>query len=338
MNNNSINSIARWVFLLITFMTLWYLNDVLKVKDEHGTKQTLALYYQPSNSIDVAMLGSSHIHCDIDPGILWTEYGIASYDFSAAEQPLWITYHYLIEFCKYQNPQVIVLDLYSAAKRKEDYQYDWIRPNIHGLRFSVNKLQMLWVSVERNRLRDYFPDFVYYHDRIGKLTEDDWLYPFRAPDELCAFKGYTPYFNDEEQEEPDLAQVHSGGLTAKQEIYLQKIITYTQQHNIELFLIVTPYITNDQDELVFNRIREIAEMNGLDFNSTNYDYDGIGLDFETDFNDGSHLNYRGAEKFSAYLGKELKSRFDLPDRRGDARYESWEINSSLTEKYIKENS
>ena len=44
----------------------------------------------------------------------------------------------------------------------------------------------------------------------------------------------------------------------------------------------------------------------------NKKYDKIGLDFDKDFMDNSHLNYSGAGKFTTYLGKELKSRFELP--------------------------
>ncbi len=74
------------------------------------------------------------------------------------------------------------------------------------------------------------------------------------------------------------------------DIYLQKIIDYTKKNDIELFLIVTPYITNDNQELIYNRVKEIAQMNDIEFNSTNYDYDKIGLDFENDFMDNSHLS------------------------------------------------
>ena len=54
----------------------------------------------------------------------------ASYDYSGAEQPLWMTYFYLKELYKYQTPKVVVVDMYAPARFKEDYQYDWIAENI----------------------------------------------------------------------------------------------------------------------------------------------------------------------------------------------------------------
>ncbi len=315
----------RIIFILLVVISFWYWNGVLCIKNDDGIKQATAMYYQPKNTVDVVMLGSSHIHYAIDTGTLWKDYGIAAFDYSAAEQPLWITYHYLKEFCKYQNPKVVVIDLFSPALRKEDYQYDWLLPNVLGMRVSLNKLEMLEASVEREKIGNYFPSFAVYHDRIGELTVSDFLYPFQRQTDLVNYKGFKPMLKVTPQTKPEITQTGSGGLTIKSEIYLQKIIDYTKKNNIELFFIVTPYITNDDQELVYNRVKEISKMNGIDFNSTNYDYDIMGIDFEKDFTDESHLNYYGAVKFTEYLGNELKSRFVLPDHRGDPAYDSWEI-------------
>ncbi len=331
-------NILRIAFIILTLFSLWYWNGVMSVKNDHGITQATAVYYQPKNTVDVVMMGSSHIHYNINTGILWHDYGIASFDYSGAEQPLWITYHYLVEFCKHQKPKVMVLDLYSLANNKDDYQYDWIKPNILGMRFSLNKLQMLYDSVEIEKIGDYFPSIAVYHDRFSELTKEDFIYPFVLQTEMQNFKGFAPSFETNSQEQPTWSQTQSGGMTLKQELYLQKIIDYTKKHNIELFLIVTPYITNDEDELVYNRVKEIAAMNGIDFNSTNYDYDEIGLDFSRDFYDRSHLNYRGAEKFTNYLGKELKSLFEIPDRRGQEGYESWDRDYENIQEMMEKNS
>ena len=328
--------LARAAFLLLLVLSIRFLDRVLCVKSSKGIDQARAMYYQPRNSIDVVMMGSSHIHCDIDTGILWKNYGITSFDYSAAEQPLWCTYHYLREICKYQDPKVVVLDLYACAQFKDDYQYTWLAENLYGMRFSVNKLQMLYASCEPAYWSDYFPAFVSYHDRFSSLTKEDFLYPFTAPAQMRSFKGFTPYLDAEPQERPHLIETKSGGITVKSEQYLLRIIEYTKAHDIELFLIVTPYITTSADELVYNRIKEIASDYDVQFSSTNYDYDEIGLDFETDFYDGSHLNYWGALKFTEYLGKQLHERFTLQDHRGEAGYETWEENYQAIAAYVAE--
>ncbi len=148
--------LAAVLSLLLLVNGLAAANRLLCVKSQDGIDQARAFYHQPENSIDVVFLGSSHIHCNINTAYLWTEYGIAAYDYSAAEQPLWMTYYWLREFCKTQKPKLVVLDVYSPAAYEADYQYRWMEENLFGMRFSANKLEMMQASVEKKRLSDYF--------------------------------------------------------------------------------------------------------------------------------------------------------------------------------------
>ncbi|SDB45853.1 hypothetical protein [Butyrivibrio sp. INlla16] len=312
------------ICMIFAFCCAYSMADrILNFKTEHGVVQARAFYSQPKNTVDVAFLGSSHVHCDINTAYLWERFGIAGYDYSAAEQPLWITYYYLQEFCKYQNPGLVVIDLYSPARFKDDYQYNWLGDNVYGMRFSLTKLQMLHDACEPDRYGDYFPSISAWHSEYKSVQIPDVIQQLKK-DDLEAFKGYTPYMNVSVQPEPELNETRSGGFTAKSELYLMKIIEYTRAHDIDLFLMVSPYITISEDETVYNRIKEIAEQYDVSFISTNYNYQDMGLNFSTDFNDASHLNYLGSCKFTEFLGHEIKERFDIPDRRGQNGYESWD--------------
>ena len=325
-NNKTIKIfLCLFLFGIVMYGSIWCLDRVLCVKTEHGILQARNMYDQPKNSVDVVFMGSSHIHCDVNTALLWEQYGIAAYDYSAAEQPLWVTYFYLKEFCKYQNPKLVVLDLYSPARFKEDYQYDWLYDNLAGVKFSLNKLKMLYVSCEPEYYFDYFPSIGAYHNRYAEVTEEDYEYLFSKRSERQVNKGFTPYFQTRPQSEPEITQKKSGGITVKSEQYLQKIIEFAQDNDIDLFLIVSPYITTQEDELVYNRVHEIADQCGLQFNSTNYFYSEMDLNFDKDFFDESHLNYAGSIKFTEYLGKELKEKYDLPDRRGLEKWKSWDL-------------
>ena len=46
--------------------------------------------------------------------------------------------------------------------------------------------------------------------------------------------------------------------------------------------------------------------------------------YSSDFADWQHLNVKGSIKFSRKLAEDLKERYDLPDRRGEAGYASWD--------------
>lgn len=322
-------------FLILFLLTIYLASSILSIKSEHGIDQQAGLYWQRENSIDVVMMGTSHIHCDVNTALLWEKYGIAAYDYSGAEQPLWMTYFYLKELYKYQKPEVVVLDLYAPARLKDDYQYKWIAENIYGMRFSFNKLQMLAVSVEPQKIFNYFPSFAVYHNRYDDLEKEDFQNFWWDMEEKESFKGYTPYWGIWAQKRPQIQSEEESGLTKKSEKYLRKIIAYTKKKGTELVLISAPYIITSQDKETYNQIEEIARQEGITFIDYNESYDEIGLDFEKDFNDDSHLNYWGSCKFTDYLGEFLNACDRVPDRRGQEGYESWDAHVDLVTKQLE---
>lgn len=328
----------NWIrigFVLLFLVTIYLAASILSIKSYHGVNQKEGLYWQPKDSIDVVMMGTSHVHCNINTALLWERYGIAAYDYSGAEQPLWMTYYYLKEFYKYQTPGAVIVDMYAPARFKEDYQYDWMAENVYGMRFSLNKLQMLSASVEPERLHEYFPSFAVYHNRYDDLETDDFENFFWDEKEKEAFKGYTPYWDRTPQTRPDISEDGSGGLTEKSEEYLRKIIALTKEKGSDLVLIVAPYIITAEDKQTYNRIVEIAAEEGITFINYNEYYDEIGLDFNEDFYDESHLNYWGSCKFTDYLGIFLTYNDRIPDRRGRKGYESWDDNVRIIYEELK---
>ena len=109
----------------------------------------------------------------------------------------------------------------------------------------------------------------------------------------------------------------------------EKIISLTKKNNTRLVLMVTPYIITNEDMRAYNKIAEIAGEEGITFINYCEYFDEIGLDFEKDFNDESHLNYWGSCKFTDFLGGFLDCDDAIPDRRGEEGYESWDDNVQM---------
>ena len=53
--------------------------------------------------------------------------------------------------------------------------------------------------------------------------------------------------------------------------------------------------------MYYNSVENIAKEQGISFVDYNEKYDEIGLDLSADFFDKTHLNFKGADKFSAYF-------------------------------------
>ena len=107
-------------FLLTLALVLGYTVYVLTPKYDYGICPMVNFYQQPEDSIDVLVLGTSCAYSGVNTNVLWAEYGIAAYNLCCAEQPYWVSYHYLVEALKTQSPKLILLDA-KAAIYQDDY-------------------------------------------------------------------------------------------------------------------------------------------------------------------------------------------------------------------------
>ena len=323
--------IIRTIYILLFVVIMYLAGRTLRLWSGHGIQQSASLYVQPKNTIDVAMMGQSHIHCDVNPYVLFEDYGIASYDMSAAEQPLWITYYYIREICKYQDPKVIVIDMYTPASFGDTFNDHWMGENLFGVRFSLNKLEMIFKACDVDQINRFFPSFFGYHSSYKDIKISDIPERIkRGPDP--GFKGYTGYDGTDHEFTTLTEEVtEKAEIPPRSREYLEKILDYTRENNMELFLVVAPHYNTYEKEIVYNGIGEWASQKGVPFFNGNHLMDEMGIDMDSDFHDKSHLNLEGSRKYSEFLGKILKETYDIPDRRGDDRYDSWK---NTGERYV----
>ena len=318
--------IRATVFCGLLLLLLQGTASVLCVKSPHGVNQVRYLYRQPRNRVDVLFLGSSHVHCNVATSLLWEEHGIASYLCTSAEQPLWNSYHNLVEALKTQSPGLVVLDMYCPARFYENVQEQWLDQNLDGMRLSWNKWQAVQASTDIERM-DFFLGFTKYHNRYDELQKEDFQNFFWNRKQQARWKGYTPLITQAELTQPDLDGVTGvQEMTEKSQLYFDKILELTKKEGIELALVSAPYLPEPEDQEVYNYIERIAEEEGilfLNYNTTPM-YEEVGVDFAVDFADHTHLNEAGSEKYTRHLGQWLKENYEIPDRRGQRGYESWE--------------
>lgn len=320
----------KWIralgFVCLLAAVLHMADSVLCVKSPHGVDQARYLYLQPREKIDVLFLGSSHVHCNVDTRILWDEYGIASYLCTGAEQPLWNSYHYLVDALKSQTPRLVVLDMYCPSRYYGDYQMGWIGENLGGMRLSLNKYKAVMASADADQM-EYLFGFLKYHSRYDKLKPEDFENFIWNRADQRRWKGYTPLNTHAGLTEPDLSYVTQvQEMTPKSQEYFDKIVALTKEKGISLALVSAPYLPEEEDQMVYLSIAQQAEEQGLlflNYNTTDV-YREMEIDFSVDFADHTHLNEEGSRKYTQHLGRWLKENYEIPDRRGAKGYESWE--------------
>lgn len=329
--------IAAALFLMLLTGTVGGVNWIFKLKATDGCYAAQMFYKQERNTIDVLCLGSSHTYTNINPAVLWDEYGIASYDLAGSNQPLWNSYYYFKEALKYQEPELVVLDVYRAVET-EEYQDDArTAMNTFGLRYSKEYPENVKVSLfPTEPYKDYLLRFPIYHSRYQELKKRDFK-RYNGDANGRNYKGFnlncistTPF-----EEFPDVSGIKEvGDMTDKSREYLEKIIELAQEKDIPLLLVAAPYFAGvTEDKKIFNQVELLAESYGVEFMDFNECYREMDLDLKKDFAEASHLNYYGNAKYTRYLGEHIVKNYEVSDRRGDEKYASWEANARFYEQH-----
>ncbi len=325
MKKSTVNIIKLMIIILVFGAAYFTLDKILLLKSEDGIEQMQAFYKQPEGTVDAVFVGSSHIFCHVNTGVLWDEYGISGFDLAGAEQPFWNSYYYIKEALQVQNPKVVVLDITTPGVRPIDFQPEnWFITNTYGIRRGTDR----YMSIKDSSLPQSFKRLLIplnsVHGRYAELTENDFI----PHDDSAQYKGFDPRETTVPFERPDITSVTARGqLSDKETKYLKMIIEYVQGRNIPLLFISSPYIVTEAEQEKFNTIFDIADEYGVPYVDFNKLYDEMGLDFEKDFAEILHLNRSGNAKFTKYLGQYLKDSYDLADHRGDKRYSSWDADA-----------
>ncbi len=320
----------------ILILALGQCHKVLKFKYEDGIYGMETMYRLEDNSIDVLALGSSHSFVDINPSVLYREYGIAGFDLGGSRQPFWNSYYYLKEALKTQKPEVIILEAYAAVfSQQHGLESEIIKSN-YGLNFSKDKIESLKVSTPDGKL-GYLLEWVYYHNRYEEIRKADFGKYLGKESKYKDWKGHYCLFVNTEFERPVIGEVREDiRMAEKEEEYYRKIIELAKEEGIPIMVIVSPYpVYTEEDAGLLFHAQKIAEEYGVPFINYNEKYDELALDFSVDFADIGHLSYLGSEKLTMDIGDYLSENYDLDDRREDPAYLSWERNAQYYEQQVK---
>ena len=142
---------------------------------------TLAdLYSEEKGSIDMVIVGSSHVNNGIIPNIFWEENGISATNAYSWAQPTWTAYYYIREALRVQDPDIVILDLYGMT-----YGNSYIMPeeidrinyeNSFNIDMNLNFLGLIRTSEKVGLDLRYYEDFLNlprYHTRWKDLDSED---------------------------------------------------------------------------------------------------------------------------------------------------------------------
>lgn len=252
-----------------------------------------AFLREEKNSVDVMFFGSSVVYCDIVPSIVAERTGLSAYVMAGPEQTIPITYYYIRETYRTQNPSKVFVDV--TAMFFSQYT-NFTKANIGYMPWSLNRIAATFAAAEpEERLGLLFPPFNY-HDRWPDVNGDS--FKAYAPDEN---RGYTMLTEANDVGEIRARKVDFDADSYENNLtYLRKIIELCEQKGSKLIYYISPAYGRWEDEYLEKLSRDVADM-GYDVIDFNRCYDEIGIEENTEYFDFLHLTYDGAVRFTSYL-------------------------------------
>ncbi len=326
------------VFIIIAALLFVYLNRVFTIGNSDSNKQIFnGFYAEEEETIDVMYLGTSATNRYFIPPKAYDEAGIAAFDLATMGLPMFFVPDLIDEVEKTQSPQLYIIELRNVLKTKNDITDAHIRRVTDSMPTSANKYEALDKALkytegatgERSNIDesplDYLIPVVKYHSRLsaGEITLEDFK-PWTVKNTTKGYvlsdltlqqKPYEPPVYSDEYEE----------LAPEMEEALLAVLDRCDQLDAEVMFVLSPYAMRKNVQAKFNTAIEMVEARGytvLDCNRKEVT-DEMGIDWQHDLYNSKHVNFRGAEKYTDYLVKYLEENYDLPDRRGDEKWDSW---------------
>lgn len=272
----------------------------------------------PAHSVDALFLGTSLVHANINPAVLWESSGIRGYDLSGSEQSMVTTLPYLREALRTQQPQVVVFDLHMFSAQNVPLSENQKRSNLTMMPLGINKLDALYAGVPASEWTGFLLPFEQFHSRWAELSKKDFSLRKwdRHADDL--FLGYRKIDRIDPQEPAsDRLKFHEDRYQTNYRT-LNAIIDSAQQADARVLLLVGPSTQAHLQDAWIPRLKEDLARDHPDvclIETPGYE-DEMGIDYATDYYDLLHLNSVGAEKYSRWLGERIIETCDV-DVRSD---------------------
>ena len=275
---------------------------VLPKRYDYGSTWDMYLK-EEEDTIDVMFFGSSLAYCDVVPATIYQETGITSYVMAGPEQTMPIPYRYLRQAGKTQSPKAVFIEVSGMLYAKHNRS---TKINICYMPWSLDRLALTFQVADPDEWPGLLFPLYSYHSRWTELTWQEvgeGLFGY-GPDDLA---GYT--FLEQVYPVTAFTQRDMGSHPEAYQQSLQAvedILAFCEEEGIRAVFYLAPTaepLTGEE----LSRLETDLAARGGELWDCNQDVDALGLDLSVDFFDADHFNYRGAEKFSRYLGEHLLS-------------------------------
>ena len=333
--------IAKAAAFVVIFAVLFiHVSYILRPYAGSASRKNLCGFYaEKKNSLDIVLIGSSAVFSFWEPMEFWEKYGVTSYNFATGIMVPQMFRHEIDEVLRMQDPKLIILDMRPFSVAEDGYYLQPevanmdhevpLRNSVDNMKYSLNRVRTIQEEVPEGKdALPYHFDLIKYHTEWDRLADRQSLLFFR--NEAADFaRGFKLVDDMVPVNYPDRTKDgHRKALTPRLEKIYRDLLDYCRDKDLQVLLLVNEYCQYENEKGYFNFMSDIAEEYGIPFFNTNDVYQEVGMDFETDYYDGSHTNILGADKYTDFIGRYLMEHYSFEDHRKDPAYASWTENEA----------
>ena len=306
---NAFRLVAGIIFLCFLCLGIFLANAAVRPNED---RDGIWVTYRSldSNSIDVLCTGSSKIHANVNPLIMWREHGFTSYDISGSSMDLNTMYYYLREAFKTQTPKVVVIDILLMGDKRTSLD-DIQKRNIMIMPFGANKFAAAMSEnvFPADREKVLFP-MEQFHSRVlipGQVVSTGYLNKTFAQESNNVFMGYRYLGSAMPCELNEQIQKYDDQLFDRHFLELKRSLDFLAAQDCQVLLVNTP--SSSPNNLFFYE-NELEKRIAKSYKNVSYYWprmyrQPLNLDYATELLDSGHLNNKGAGKFSKLLGNHI---------------------------------
>ena len=105
---------------------------------------------------------------------------------------------------------------------------------------------------------------------------------------------------------------------------INDLLEYLDEKGINAVFVYYPAAEENDVKERYNSVMKMLKERGYDCINIEDHADEIGLDYTKDMKNKEHVNVYGAVKITDYLSSRIAEEYEIPDRRNDPFYQTWE--------------
>ncbi|MBQ6997645.1 MAG: hypothetical protein IJN60_04645 [Oscillospiraceae bacterium] len=342
-------------FVLVVCMMLLLLCEVFELDDTTYIPTRFKTFYDLNeNTLDAVWIGTSGVDRYWVSSKAYEEHGMTVFTLSSDAMPTWLFTYVVDEIYKTQNPEVLIVDIRAFCQTNTVESKDVRARRLLDAMdpFSINKIRAAFRTMSSIKDLDpesesfdlsYLLSYIKYHNM---WEEDDFSIINNTSDQKCPYMGFFMRKSLSIKPKTQKAKVFDTEYFAELDPYseesLYEFFDYAEEKGLNVLYVNTPNHMTKEEIGRTNTICKILEERGEQFINYCLTDESGGfllipeLDHVDDFYNRNHVNYYGAEKFTAVFAEYLNEHFDFEDHRTDeAVKEHWDGVYDLIKETIK---